>query len=484
MQPMTGGSMTTPGERRWRALAVLAIADFVFVMDGLVVGVALPSIQRRFGLPGDHLQWIVNAYTIALAGFLLLGGRLGDVYGRRRTFNSGFAVFGLASLIAGISPSALILIAARAGQGVGAALATAAAFSLVTTVFEEGRERSRAFGMLSIVGSLGVVAGAALGGFFTFTLGWESVFLINVPVTVAALAGSFLVIPESRDQKAARHLDLRGAVFITAALTSLVAAITLLDGESAPPYPISLIVAAIILFIAFLWSQQRARSPLVPSSFFSRTGVLGADVTAAFLPSGLGTCLFVGTLYLQNVMGYNALEAGLTFLPLATALTTFSPLVPILVARVGTRTVTASGFAIQGLGLLSLAFSVSPRASMVTDILPGFIAVGVGAVTAYIPVADHAMQRVGTMSGLASGIFNASQHFGNAIGIAILASVAALVTANRVSAGLSRRLAEAEGLEAAFAAGAGLLALGCVVAVGLLHDAERERESLERSRSK
>jgi Na+/melibiose symporter-like transporter len=305
-----------------------------------------------------------------------------------------------------------------------------------------------------------------------------------VPVTVAALAGSFLVIPESRDQKAARHLDLRGAVFITAALTSLVAAITLLDGESAPPYPISLIVAAIILFIAFLWSQQRARSPLVPSSFFSRTGVLGADVTAAFLPSGLGTCLFVGTLYLQNVMGYNALEAGLTFLPLATALTTFSPLVPILVARVGTRTVTASGFAIQGLGLLSLAFSVSPRASMVTDILPGFIAVGVGAVTAYIPVADHAMQRVGTMSGLASGIFNASQHFGNAIGIAILASVAALVTANRVSAGLSRRLAEAEGLEAAFAAGAGLLALGCVVAVGLLHDAERERESLERSRSK
>jgi MFS family permease len=475
--------MTNPGQQRWRALAVLATADFVFVMDGLVVGVALPSIQRRFGLPEGQLQWIVSAYTIALAGFLLLGGRLGDVYGRRRAFNTGFALFGLASLIAGVSPSAVILIAARAGQGLGAALATAAAFSLVTTVFEEGRERSRAFGMLSIVGSLGVVAGAALGGVLTFMLGWESVFLINVPVAAAALGGSLLLVPESRDQRAARHLDLRGAVFITAALTLLVAAITLLDGQGSPAYSVSLAVAAIILFIAFLWSQRRARSPLVPPGFFSRTGVLGADVTAAFLPSGLGTCLFVGTLYLQNAMGYNALEAGVTFLPLAAALTAFSPLVPILVSRTGTRTVAASGFAIQGLGLLSLTFSVSPTASIWTDVLPGFIAVGIGAVTAYIPVADNAMQRVGTRSGLASGIFNASQHFGNAIGIAILASVAAWVTASRAAAGLPRRLAAAEGLEAAFAVGAALVALGCVVAVGLLHDGERENESApERSR--
>jgi MFS family permease len=467
--------MTTLGERRWRALAVLAAADFLFVMDGLVVGVALPSIQRRFALPEDQLQWIVNAYTIALAGFLLLGGRLGDVFGRRRAFNTGFGIFGLASLLGGLSPSASILIAARAAQGLGAALATAAAFSLVTTVFEEGRERSRAFGILSIVGSLGVVAGAALGGVLTFTWGWESVFLINVPVAAAALGGSLVMVPESRDQNAPRNLDLRGAVFITASLTSLVAAITLLDHES-ESYTVSLVVAATVLLIGFLWSQRRAHSPLVPSNF-GRTDVLGADVTAAFLPTGLGTCLFVGTLYLQNAMGYNALEAGLTFLPLAAALTAFSPLVPVLVSHKGPRTVSASGFAIQGLGLLSLAFSVSPSASIWTDIVPGFIAVGVGAVTAYIPVADHAMQRVGTMSGIASGIFNASQHLGNAIGIAILASVSAWVTGSRAAAGLPRQVAEAEGLEAAFFVGAGLLALGCLVAIGLLHGGEGKPES-------
>jgi MFS family permease len=243
--------MSAPKDRPWRALAVLAIAEFLFVMDGLVVGVALPSIQRRFGLPEGHLQWIVNAYTIALAGFILLGGRLGDIHGRRRAFNSGFALFGMASLVAGLAPSAVVLIAARATQGLGAALATAAVFSLVTTLFDEGRERSRAFGLLSIIGSLGVVAGAALGGILTFALGWESIFLLNVPIAAAALVGSHLAVPESRDEGTSRHLDLRGAVFITAALTSLVAAITLWDGEDVPTYTVFLATAAIVQFVGF-----------------------------------------------------------------------------------------------------------------------------------------------------------------------------------------------------------------------------------------
>jgi EmrB/QacA subfamily drug resistance transporter len=455
---------------------VLAVAEFVFVMDGLVVGVALPSIQRRFGLPEGELQWIVNAYTIALAGFLLLGGRLGDIYGRRRAFNTGFALFGMASLSAGLAPSAVVLIAARATQGLGAALATAAVFSLVTTLFDEGRERSRAFGILSGVGSLGVVAGAVLGGILTFTWGWESIFLLNVPISAAALVGSVLSVPESRDEGASRHLDLRSAVFITAALASLVAAIALWDGTGAPTNSVFLAAAAIVLFIAFMWSQRRSRTPLVPTGFFAISNVPGTDVTAALLPLGLGTCLFVGTLYLQNVAGFNALEAGLMYLPLAAALTAFSPLVPALVSWAGPQKVTASGYAIQGLGLFWIAVSISPEASVWTVILPGFLAVGVGAVTAYIPVADLAMQGVGTTAGLASGIFNASQHIGNAIGIAVLASVATLVTSSHLSAGLSRQEAATEGLVAAFAAGAALLATACLLAASLLGKAEPQSE--------
>jgi MFS family permease len=445
---------------------VIAAADFLFVMDGLVVGVALPSIQAELGLGGSGLGWIINAYTIALGGFLLLGGRVGDVFGRRRAFDVGLLVFGAASLGAGLAPSTSVLVAARAAQGVGAATATAAAFSVLTALFEEGSERSRALGVLSVVGSLGVVAGAILGGVLTSFLGWRSVFLFNVPIVALALVLS-RPIADSRDEAAPRRLDVAGAVCITAALTLLVGVIALLAHDVGVVVMVTLGVASLLLAALFVGVERRVAAPLVPADFARSSTAIRADVAALPLPLGLGTCLFAGTLYLQSVLGYDALAAGLTFLPLAIALTAASPVVTRAMRRWGARAVAAGGFATQSVGLVVVALSLTPAASIWEAIVPGFVIVGIGAVTAYIPVAERALEKVGTRAGLASGLFNTAQHIGNSLGIAALASVVALV-AGETTAGSSGIAVTAQGLEAAFALGAGMLALASLLSLALL----------------
>jgi MFS family permease len=422
------------GNRRL-TLAVLSLANSLVVLDGLIVAVALPAIQDDLGFGGADLQWVVNAYVLCFGGGLLLGGRAADLVGRRRMAVAGLLAFAAGSAVAGLAPTAAVLVAGRALQGAAAAALDPALLALLVTEFPEGRERDRALGVWSAAGSLGIPAGALFGGLLTAALGWRWVLLVAAPVALAAAWLVRRLVEESRDRATPRRLDVPGAVTATTGLALLIFAITQaerlaggLAGGPAEPAALARVAvplaAAGALLAAFVAVERRHPAPLVRWSLLRRPGMLATDLAATTLPVGLGALLFLGTLHLQRVLGFTALETGLAYLVLSLPVVAASPAASFLAGRHGRRPVAAAGLALQAGGLL-LLLTAGPGDGFLTGVAPGFVLVGAGAPLAWVPLTAAATDGAAEHSGLASGLFTTAQQVGNAVALALLATVAA-----------------------------------------------------------
>jgi EmrB/QacA subfamily drug resistance transporter len=460
---------------RWTALILLCAAQFVVVLDASIVNVALPSIGSGLHFSQANLPWVVNAYVIAFGGFLLLGGRAADLLGRRRVFMAGLLVVAVASLAAGFSANEGQLIAARAAQGLGAAIISPSALSIVTTLFRDGGERNKALGVWgAVAGSAGAV-GVLLGGILTEGLGWEWVLWVNVPVSLIAFALTPGLIPESRSESATRHYDVAGALSVTAGLSLL--AYALLDANSAgwgSTRIVGLLALAVTLIGAFVVIELRSKAPLVPFRIFRLRTLTAANVVGLLLGASLFSMFFYISLYMQQVLGYSPIHAGLSYLPLAVTLIVAAGLGGQLVTRFGFKPILAVGMLLVALGLLWFS-RVSVGGGFVGDILgPSLLAaigLGFGFVTSTIAAVSGVEERE---QGLASGLINTSQQIGGALGLAVLSTIATSRTDQVLASGASNLPgALTEGFQSAFLAGAVIAALGFVATLILI----RSRDS-------
>jgi EmrB/QacA subfamily drug resistance transporter len=457
-------------ERRWTALILLCVAMFIVVLDASIVNVALPSIGRGLHFSEQNLPWIVNAYVIAFGGFLLLGGRAADLLGRRRVFMAGLLVVAGASLAAGFAATQGELIAARAAQGLGAAIVSPSALSIVTTLFREGAERNKALGVWGAVAGSAGAAGVLLGGILTQGLGWEWVLWVNVPVSLIALALTPGLIPESRSDAAHRHFDAAGGVTVTAGLSVL--AYALLDASSAgwgSTKIVTLLALAAALLVAFVLIEQRSKAPLVPFRIFRLRTLTGANVVGLLLGASLFSMFFFISLYMQQVLGYSAIHAGLSYLPLAVTIVVAAGFGGQLVTRLGFKPVLAAGMLFVALGLVWFS-RVSVGGGLVSDILgPSLLAalgLGFGFVTSTIAAVAGVASRE---QGLASGLINTSQQIGGALGLAVLSTIATTRTHHALATGTTNLPhALTDGFQAAFLGGAVIAALGFVATLVLI----------------
>jgi EmrB/QacA subfamily drug resistance transporter len=457
--------MTTAQEyldRRWIALILLCVAQFVVVLDASIVNVALPSIGKGLHFSEANLPWVVNAYVIAFGGFLLLGGRAADLLGRRRVFMAGLLVVAVASLAAGFAANQGQLIAARAAQGLGAAIISPSALSIVTTLFRDGAERNKALGAWGAVAGSAGAAGVLLGGILTDGLGWEWVLWVNVPVSLIALALTPGLLPESRSESATRHFDAAGAVSVTAGLSVL--AYAFLDASSAgwgSTKIVGLLALSVALIGAFVAIELRSKAPLVPFRIFRLRTLTGANVVGLLLGASLFSMFFFISLYMQQVLGYSPIHAGLSYLPLAVTIIVAAGLGGQLVTRFGFKPILAAGMAFVALGLVWFS-QVSVGGGFLTDILgPSLLAaigLGFGFVTSTIAAVSGVKERE---QGLASGLINTSQQIGGALGLAVLSTIATSRTDHVMASGTSSLpSALTDGFQSAFLGGAVIAALG------------------------
>jgi EmrB/QacA subfamily drug resistance transporter len=464
-QPMTDLDART----RWIALYVLCLASLMIVLDVTIVGVALPSIKDDLGFSDTSLAWVVNAYLLTYGGFLLLGGRLGDLYGHRRLFLIGILVFTLASLACGLSTSQGALVVARSVQGLGGAVASAVSLSLMVNLFTDPAERAKAMGIFGFVAAGGGSIGVLLGGIITDVISWHWIFLVNVPIGALVVLLSLRLLPESHMPMASRRLDVPGAVTVTSAL--IIAVYAIVNGNEvgwATFRTLGLLGAAGVLFIAFLLIEARSSSPLMPLRLFRTRNMATADVVGVLWAAAMFAWFFMSALYMQLVLGYSPLQIGLAFLPANLIMAVFSiGLSAKLVMRFGFRAPLATGLMLAAAGLL--LFTRAPvDGTFVVDILPSMILLGFGAGMAFNPVLLAAMSDVAPEeAGLASGIINTSFMMGGAVGLAVLASIADSRTANLLSAGESQASALTGGYHLAFLVG-GIFAVGAATIGGLL----------------
>jgi EmrB/QacA subfamily drug resistance transporter len=461
-------------ERRWTALILLCVAQFVVVLDASIVNVALPSIGRGLHFSEANLPWVVNAYVIAFGGFLLLGGRAADLLGRRRVFMAGLLVVAVASLAAGFAANQGQLIAARAAQGLGAAIISPSALSIVTTLFRDGAERNKALGAWGAVAGSAGAAGVLLGGVLTDGLGWEWVLWVNVPVSLIALALTPGLIPESRSESATRYFDAAGAVSVTAGLSVL--AYALLDASSAgwgSTKIVALLALSVALIGAFVVIELRSAAPLVPFRIFRLKTLTGANVVGILLGASLFSMFFFISLYMQQVLGYSAIHAGLSYLPLALTIIVAAGLGGQLVTRFGFKPILAAGMLFVALGLVWFS-RVSVGGAFLSDILgPSLLAaigLGFGFVTSTIAAVSGVEERE---QGLASGLINTSQQIGGALGLAVLSTIATSRTDHVLASGSNLPRALTDGFQSAFLGGAVIAALGFVATLILI----RSRDS-------
>ena len=456
-------------ERRWTALILLCVAQFIVVLDASIVNVALPSIGKGLHFSERDLPWVVNAYVIAFGGFLLLGGRAADLLGRRRVFMAGLLVVAGASLAAGFAATQGQLIAARAAQGLGAAIVSPAALSIVTTLFKDGAERNKALGAWgAVAGSAGAV-GVLLGGILTESLGWEWVLWVNVPVSLIALAFTPGLIAESRSQSSERHFDAAGAVTVTAGLSVL--AYALLDASSAgwgSTKIVGLLALSGALLGAFVAIERRSHAPLVPFSIFRLRTLTGANVVGVLLGASLFSMFFFISLYMQQVLGYSPIHAGLSYLPLALTIIVAAGLGGQLVTRFGFKPILAAGMLFVAAGLVWFS-RVSVTGGFTADILgPSLLAamgLGFGFVTSTIAAVSGVRERE---QGLASGLINTSQQIGGALGLAVLSTIATTRTSDAIAGGSSLKHALTAGFQSAFLGGAVIAALGVAATLVLI----------------
>jgi EmrB/QacA subfamily drug resistance transporter len=460
-------------DRRWIALILLCFAQFIVVLDASIVNEALPSIGEALDFSQANLAWVVNAYVLTFGGFLLLGGRLADLLGRRRVFISGLLLVAAASLAAGFAANEAQLIAARAAQGLGAAIISPSALSIVTNTFSDGAERNKALGAWGAVAGAGGAAGVLFGGILTDGPGWEWVLWINVPVALIVAALSPRLILESRSESATRHFDTAGAVSVTAGLSVLVyALVDATDAGWGSTQTLALLALSAALIGAFIAIELRSQAPLVPFRIFRLRTLSGANTVGLLVGGSLFSMFFFITLYMQQVLGYSPIEAGLSYLPLALMIIVASGVASQLVTRIGFKPVLAAGMVLIAAALVWFS-QVSVGGGFVSDILGPSLLAAAGLGFAFVTTTIAAVSGVREQeSGLASGLINTSQQIGGALGLAVLATIANSRTDDLVASagGVRPELTNAlnEGFQSAFLGGAGIAALGLVLTLTLI----------------
>lgn len=464
------------GKQRWWALMVLCLGVLMIVLDTTIVNVALPSIREDLHFTETSLVWVVNAYMLTFGGFLLLGGRLGDLLGHRRMFLAGLVLFTVASLACGLARGQGLLIAARAAQGLGGAVVSAVSLSLIMNLFTEAGERARAMGVYGFVCAGGGSLGVLLGGLLTSTLSWHWIFLVNIPIGAVVYALCLRLLPAAAAQAAGGKLDVAGALTVTASL--MLAVYAVVNGNEAgwtSAQSLGLLGAAALLMALFLVIESRVAEPLMPLALFRLRNVATANVVGVLWAAAMFAWFFVSALYMQLVLGYDAMQVGLAFLPANLIMAAFSlGLSAKLVMRFGIRAPLATGLLMAALGLA--LFARAPvDGSFTVDVLPGMLLLGLGAGIAFNPMLLAAMSDVEpSQSGLASGVVNTAFMMGGALGLAVLASLAAARTAALATAGAAPVAALAGGYRVTFLAGAVIAAVAAALAAALVRSRNRD----------
>ena len=460
--------MPSSDRRKWLALALLCVVQFMVVLDIAIVNVALPSIQVDLGFSEENLQWVISAYALVFGGFLLLGGRAADLLGRRRIFLLGIAVFTISSLFAGLAWSEASLIAARSFQGLGAAVITPAALSILSTTFVEGRERNIALGFWGAVGGFGAAAGVLLGGVLTDLLSWEWIFFVNVPVGVTGFLLAPVLLRESRDASV-KSFDALGAVLVTAGLSSFVYAITQAGQHGwLGARTLGFFAAAAVLLGGFLVWEVRHPEPLMRLGILRIKTVSGANISGFILGTSTFSMFLMLTLYMQQVLSYSPLKTGIAYLAVAGTAIFTSAIAAQIVTRIGVKPALVIGSVAMVSGLAYFT-QVSANGSYVADLLPGFLLIAVGLGFSFVPISIAALAGIQPAeAGLASGLINTSQQIGGALGIAALSTIATSRTSDAIAGGSSRADALVSGFHGAFVAGGIVSVIGVVVALTLI----------------
>jgi EmrB/QacA subfamily drug resistance transporter len=455
--------------KRWFALALIVTAQFMVVLDVAIVNVALPSIKTDLNFSQENLQWVITAYSILFGGVLLLGGRLADLLGRRRLFIAGILLFTVSSLLDGFAWSESSLIAFRSLQGLGAALVSPAALSMLTTLFREGRERNVALGIWGAVSGSGGAAGVLLGGALTSAFNWSWIFFINVPVGLLVLGLSPVLLRESRADLDHRHFDAAGAASITGGLMVLVYAMTRATQHGwVTAETIGLLVAAAVLIVGFVVIELRSKAPLLPMRIFRLRSLTASNVSGLLLGGAIFAQFFLLTLYMQQVLHYSALKTGVAYIALTLTIIAFSGVAQALVTRLGVRRVLSTGMAVSAVGLVLYA-QLPVDGHYFWNLFPAFLLSGVGLALAFVPMSIGALSGVTAAdAGVASGLINTSQQIGGAIGVAVATTIATTLTANYVGVHPGTNAlsggALTHGFQAAFYVLAGIAVFGAVVA--------------------
>jgi EmrB/QacA subfamily drug resistance transporter len=462
-------------------LLVLCLGQFMTILDVSIVNVALPSIKDSLGFSTNGLQWVLNAYTLTFAGFLLLGGRATDIFGRRRVFFAGTLLFSGASLLCAVAQTPGMLLGARALQGIGAAILSPATLAIIATSFDEGAPRNRALGAWGAMGAIGATAGVLLGGILTEAFSWPAIFLINVPIGLAIVLFSARLVPEGRSEAENRHFDLPGAVLITLGMTALTYGIVTTDrlswgsvGVLAPLAAGVAMVTAFVLYQARLGGRADA-VPLMPLSVFKLRTLRAANVVIFLLYAAIFGFWFFQSLYMQGTLHYSALHTGIAFVPMTVAVGTAATLAPRLAKRIGARWVLVAGMLFATLGE-ALLTGVSPGGNYWTEVFPGGVLGAAGLGLALVPATIVGVQGVpGALSGLASGVLNTSRFVGAALGLAVLTTLATSHTHSEIAAGTNAATALTDGFQLQFGIGAVFCLVGAIAAIVLLRP-QRERE--------
>jgi EmrB/QacA subfamily drug resistance transporter len=459
--------MSPDNDRKWLALILLCAVQFMVVLDVAIVNVALPTIKNALGFSDANLQWVVSAYTLTFGGFLMLGSRIADLLGRKRLFIAGLVLFSAASLACGLSQSDTQLIVFRAIQGLGAAVISPAALAILTTTFAEGEERNKALAIWGAIAGTGGAVGVLLGGILTDQVGWEWIFFLNVPIGLIVILAGQRVLHESRVELGNRSLDIAGAILVTAGLTLLVYGLVTTDTYSwTSTRVLGALAGAAVLLAGFIAVELRAKAPILPFSIFRLRSLTGANIVGLLLGAAIFSMFFLLSLYMQQVLGYSALKAGVAYLLVASVIVVAAGASQALVTRIGVRSVLTTGMVLLVAGLVWFS-QVSVHGAYATDLAPGFVLAGIGLGFSFVPVQIASLIGVThDEAGIASGLINTSQQVGGALGVAVLSTI----TFTRYDSYLGDHgnnlalvpNALVDGFHVAFLVGAGMALIGLV----------------------
>ncbi|MGZ4400045.1 MAG: MFS transporter [Gaiellaceae bacterium] len=468
---------------RWLVLVIVCLAQFMVILDATITNVALPSIQSGLHFSTSSLQWVVNAYTLVFGGFLLLGGRAADIVGRQRLFIAGVVLFTAASLLSGVATSSGMLVGGRALQGLGAALVSPAALSIVTTTFAEGRERTKALGVWSAIAAGGGAVGLVLGGVLTETISWRWIFFINLPIGVVATLLALRHVPNSRPEEEPETSDVAGAVTVTAGLLVLVFGIGKAQSYGWASWrTLALGALALVLLTSFVIVEQRSREPLIRLGIFRIRSLTVSNLAMLLVASGLFAMFYFTSLGIQEVWGYSPIKAGLAFIPFTAGIVVGAGAAQQLIRRFGPRAVTLSGLVIAVVGLIMLV-RITPDGSYPAQLLAPIVVMSVGMGLTFVPLTLMATTNVEAQdAGLASGLFNTAQQVGGALGLAVLSTLAATRTSHSLNGAAhastaARNSALLSGFHLAYVAGAGLMLAAPLLIVALIRRADVARIS-------